>query len=160
VIEIVEAGRERLDDIEPLWHALVEHQGPLLPALGPARERADAWARRRAHYEALLAKEGAFVLIAERDGRPVGYVTVEPSSPSQTWQLDAAATIETLLVLPEERGAGIGSRLLEAVRERVRAAGATHLGLGVVATNEGALRFYRRHGFAPAFVEMIAALQD
>ena len=158
MIEIVEAGRERLDDIEPLWHALVVHQGPLLPALGPVRERADSWGRRRAHYEALLAKQGAFALIAERDGRAVGYVTVEPSSPSQTWQLDRAATVETLLVLPEARGEGVGSRLLDTVRERVHAAGFTHLGLGVVATNEGALRFYRRHGFEPAFVEMISRI--
>jgi hypothetical protein len=32
----------------------------------------------------------------------------------------------------------------------------THLGLGVVAGNEDAIRFYRRHGFEPAFIEMIA----
>jgi ribosomal protein S18 acetylase RimI-like enzyme len=44
------------------------------------------------------------------------------------------------------------------VLERVREAGATHLGLTAVATNDGALRFYRRHGFAPAFVEMVARL--
>ena len=156
--EIVRAGAERLDDIEPLWHALVVHQGPMLPVLGQPRERADAWARRRNHYEQLLAREGAFALIAEKDARAVGYAMVEPASPSQSWRVEAAATLETLLVLPEARGSGIGSALLERVKAEVRSAGATHLGLGVVVANEAAVRFYRRHGFEPVFVDMITRL--
>jgi ribosomal protein S18 acetylase RimI-like enzyme len=157
-IEIVEAGADRIEELEPLWHALVQHHAVVAVGLGEPRERADAWARRRVHYEELLAKPGAFALIAERDGVPVGYAMVEPDRPSQSWQIDAAATLETLVVLPEARGAGIGTRLLEAVKERVRAAGVTHLGLGVVAANENAIRFYRRHGFEPAFVDMVTRL--
>jgi GNAT superfamily N-acetyltransferase len=157
-IEIVEAGAERIEDLEPLWHELVVHHSRVMRVLAPPRERADAWARRRRHYEALLAKPGAFALIAEREGVPVGYAMVEPGQPSQSWQIDNAATLETLVVTPDARGDGIGSALLERVREKVRDAGVTHLGLGVVATNDDAIRFYRRHGFEPAFVDMIAQL--
>ena len=155
MIAIAEAGPERIDELEPLWHELVRHHASVMRALGPPRERADAWARRRPHYEELLAKPGAFALIAERDGTPVGYAMVEPSRPSQSWQVDRAATLETLVVVPAERGAGVGSALIDAVRERVGAAGVTHLSLGVVATNERAIRFYRRHGFEPAFLELL-----
>lgn len=158
MIEIVKAGAERVDDLEPLWHALVVHHGPMLPALGPAREREDSWQRRRRHYAELLAKPGGFALLAQDAGALVGYAMVEPSSPSYTWRLEATATLETLVVLPEARGRGVGAGLLERAREEARAAGATHLGLGAVAANEGAIRFYRRHGFEPAFVELIVRL--
>jgi ribosomal protein S18 acetylase RimI-like enzyme len=158
VIEIVEAGPDRIDELEPLWHELVLHHSRVMRALGPTRERTDAWTRRRRHYEQLLAKPGAFALIAERDGVPVAYAMVEPATPSQSWRIDASATLETLVVAPDARGEGIGTALIEQVRERVRAAGVTHLGLGVVATNEEAIRFYRRHGFEPVFVDMISRI--
>jgi ribosomal protein S18 acetylase RimI-like enzyme len=157
-IEIVEAGAERLDDLEPLWHALVQHHGAVADGLGEPRERADTWARRRRLYQELLAKDGTYALIAERDGAPIGYAMVSLSRPSMTWTIDHSANLETLAVLPEARGAGVGTQLVEAVKDRMRAAGVTHLALGVVATNDAAIRFYRRHGFQPAFLEMLARL--
>jgi ribosomal protein S18 acetylase RimI-like enzyme len=157
-IEIVEAGAERLDDLEPLWHALVQHHAAVAVGLGEPRDRADSWERRRRLYEDLLAKDGTYALIAERDGAPVGYAMVSLSRPSMTWAIERTANLETIVVLPEARGASVGTRLIDAVKERMRAAGVTHLGLGVVATNDDAIRFYRRHGFQPAFVEMIARI--
>jgi GNAT superfamily N-acetyltransferase len=50
---------------------------------------------------------------------------------------------------------GIGSALLDRAREEARAAGCTHWGLSVVAGNQAAIRFYRRHGFEVAFLEML-----
>jgi ribosomal protein S18 acetylase RimI-like enzyme len=44
------------------------------------------------------------------------------------------------------------------VREELRPAGITHLGLSVLAANERAIAFYRREGFADAFVEMIGPI--
>jgi len=154
---ISRAGPERLDDLEPLWHALAVHHGSVTPELAPLRERADSWARRRAHYEERLAQPGAFLLIAEADdGSPVGYAMVSTGAASQTWAIEAAATLETIVLLPEARGKGLGTALIARVREEVRAAGVTHLLLSVVADNAAAIRFYRRHGFESAFIEMIA----
>jgi ribosomal protein S18 acetylase RimI-like enzyme len=150
------AGVERLDDLEPLWEALRRHHHAVMPSLGPLRERGDSWGRRRAHYENELADPRAYLLLAELDGRPVGYAMVLGGSASQTWAIDSTATLETIVLLPEARGRGVGSQLVERVKEEARAKGVTHLALGVVAGNEDAIRFYRRHGFEPAFVEMIA----
>jgi len=80
MIEIVKAGAERIDDLEPLWHELVLHQRAMLPVLGPVRERADTWERRRRHYAELLAKPGAFALLAVRAGALVGYAMVDSAS--------------------------------------------------------------------------------
>ena len=156
--ELVRAGAERLDDLELLWLALTEHHAAVAPDFGPLRSPAERWRRRRAYYEKQLAEPGAFVIIAERDGRPVGYALVAPSRPSQTWALDRTAMLETISVLPEARGGGVGAALVARAREELRAAGVTHLSLGVVAANERAISFYRREGFQDAFLEMIAPI--
>lgn len=153
---IVKAGAERLDELEPLWETLRQHHHAVMPSYGPLRDSGDSWRRRRANYEEWLAQPGGFVLLAEQDHKVVGYALVAPGSPSQTWAIESAATLETLVLLPEARGSGLGTALMDRVKEEVRAMGVTHLGLGVVAANEDAIRFYRRHGFEPAFLEMIA----
>ncbi len=152
---IVRAGPERIPELEPLWLALAAHHGAIAPEMGELRVPGDSWPRRRELYERVLREPGSFLLIAERDGRAAGYALVTRSRPSFTWRIERAATVETLSVAPEHRGAGIGGALLERVREELRAEGITHWGLTAVATNEAALRFYRRHGLEVAFLEML-----
>ena len=68
--------------------------------------------------------------VAERDGEPVAFLAL------------SAATVDHLYVRPGAQGAGIGSQLLELAQER-RPDGFT---LWVFQRNEGARRFYERHG--------------
>jgi GNAT superfamily N-acetyltransferase len=156
---IERAGAEAIDELEPGWNALREHQGPMLSVLGPAREREASWALRRAKYVRVLADDG-FLLVAREHGRAIGYAMVAVArDASHNWAVDAAASVETLCVLPGHRGAGLGSALMDRVREEARAAGLDLLLLGVVAGNEGAERFYARQGFEPAFIEMAQRLR-
>jgi GNAT superfamily N-acetyltransferase len=71
------------------------------------------------------------VLVAERDGRPVGFAAVDGD-----W-------LEQLYVAPEVFGTGVGRRLLDAVKD-ARPGG---LSLHVFARNERARRFYEAAGF-------------
>jgi len=142
-----------LDLLEPLWSALRLHHASVAPGFGAPRERADSWQRRRSEYEQWLGDPGAFALVAGRSGKLLGYAMVRPRRPSPTWPLaEPAAELETLSVLPEERGQGVGSALLEAVRGELATRGATALSLLVVAGNDEALRFYERHGFSTAAI--------
>jgi GNAT superfamily N-acetyltransferase len=137
-----------LDLLEPFWNALREHHAAVVPELGSPRPREESWRRRRQQYERWLSEPGSFALIAERAGRPVGYAMVHLRHGSPTWPLsERAGELETLSVLPEERGAGVGSALLAAVRKELAQLGATELSLHVVPTSHDALRFYERHGF-------------
>jgi ribosomal protein S18 acetylase RimI-like enzyme len=74
-----------------------------------------------------------------------------------TWLADTWATgevvaeIESLSVLPEYRGRGLGSRLLEDLHERLRAQGVTDFVLGALAGNADAIRLYERHGYRPTW---------
>jgi ribosomal protein S18 acetylase RimI-like enzyme len=137
-----------LDLIAPLWNALREHHVKVTPQLGEPRSRDESWQRRRSEYETWLGDEDSFVLLAERLGAGVGYAMVHVRSGSPTWPLsERAGEIETLSVLPDERGQGTGSALLEAVRDELGGHGISELSLHVMHTNKDAMRFYERHGF-------------
>lgn len=144
-----------LDRLEPLWSALRLHHASIAPGFGPPRERSDSWRRRREEYGRWLAEPGAFALVAERLSEPAGYAMVRPRHGSATWPLsEPAAELETLSVLPSERGQGIGSALLDAVGAELAASGISALSLLAVAGNDQAIQFYERHGFKTAAIWM------
>jgi ribosomal protein S18 acetylase RimI-like enzyme len=120
---------------------------PELAVLGEVRAEADSWAVRRELYEEWLGDPDAFVLIAESDGGPVGYAMVQLRGPEETWATgDRVAELETLAVLPEHRGKGIGSALVERMHEELRRLGVDHFVVSVIASNADAVRFYERLG--------------
>ena len=148
-----------IDDVErlePLWHALRDHH-VTLPEMLPARTREQSWDVRRRTYEDWLAKDGYTLLIAERDGEPIGYTVVSVSEElPATWDVgDRIAEIETLSVLPTERGTGVGRALTDAAIEVARETGVEAVFVGVAHSNEGAIRFYEREGFEPFYALMV-----
>ena len=149
-MEIVRAGAERIPDLEPLWESLSRHHAdvaPELAVLGEVRAEADSWAVRRDLYEDWLKDPEAFVLIAESQGQAVGYAVVQVRGPEETWATgDRVAQLETLAVLPGHRGQGIGSALVERMHEELRRLGASHFVVSVIASNDDAVRFYKRLG--------------
>ncbi len=154
-LRIVQAGHERIDDVELLWKALHAHHVAVAPELGESRTPQESWRRRRAHYERWLAEAGAFLLIAETSREPIGYAVVRLIAGSETWQTaDQVAEIESLCVLPEHRGQAIGTALLAAIDRRLRDAGVAEVSLAVVATNVEAIRFYERHGLRPRTIDV------
>lgn len=58
--------------------------------------------------------------------------------------------LEDMVVRPDRRRAGLGSRLLEHAVAQARAQGLTRITLLTDRTNEEAQRFYGRHGFCPS----------
>lgn len=147
--EIRRITASELDLIEPLWNALREHHASVTPDLGQPRSRKESWERRRGQYERWLESSDSFALLAERSGEGVGYAMVHVRDGSPTWPLgERAGEIETLSVLPGERGRGTGTALLEAVRRELGGLGISELSLLAISTNHDAIRFYERHGFA------------
>jgi ribosomal protein S18 acetylase RimI-like enzyme len=149
--EITRHGPEVVDELRPFWLAMVAHHGEVAPEMGPLRPDDDSWAMRRAHYERQLARSGAFVLLARVAGRAVGYALTTLEDASPTWsEPDGWAEIDSLALLPEARGRGIGEALIERVQAEVGEA--TELRLYAMAGNADALRFYERAGFETAIL--------
>jgi len=163
-VRIVWAGPERIGDLEPLWKSLYGHHrsvDPMIPGVA-LRGEEESWSLRRAEYVQWLAEPDAFALIAEEEeGRAVGYALVHFRE-----QDDSRVTggrfgeLESLAVLPEARGRGIGTALMAAVYRELRALGVGELEIGVLVTNDGARRFYEREGFRPWLVKYFGPLPE
>jgi ribosomal protein S18 acetylase RimI-like enzyme len=147
--------------LEPLWNALREHHAAVAPELGPPRPREESWRRRRQEYETWVVQPGSFALVARRGGAPIGYAMVRIQEGPATWPLgERTGELETLAVLPGERGAGVGEALLEAVRNELRRLETTELSVHVVAANAAGVRFYERHGFKPFALALTATIKQ
>jgi GNAT superfamily N-acetyltransferase len=156
------AGAERLPELEPLWSTLNATHARLAPELAglPARSAPESWALRRALYELWLAEDGAFLLLAEEDGVAVGYALVRLAGPLQGWaSRDRIGVVESLSVLPDRHGNGIGTRLLDAVAAELEAAGVDSLEIANLARNADAARLYDRRGLRLAFEHRIGPVR-
>jgi GNAT superfamily N-acetyltransferase len=93
-------------------------------------------------------------LIAEEDGRPVGFVFCVLGDRSRQ-----TAHVTDIYVRPDARNKGIGQALLAGILEPARSAGLDHASLEVLIRNSDARRLYERLGFAPMDVFMVAPLE-
>ena len=143
-----------LELVAPVWASLLAHHGEVEPEL-PIRPAAESWPMRRADYELWLAEAGSFALVAEEDGEAAGYAVVHLQGPDETWiTSDRTAELETLAVMPDRRGAGIGAALMDAVDEELGRLGAVDLWVAVVSANTDAVRFYERRGMRSYMLRM------
>jgi ribosomal protein S18 acetylase RimI-like enzyme len=70
-----------------------------------------------------------------------------------TWQTgDRIGEIESLSVLPEYRGSGLGSELLDRLETHLRERGVDDFMLGALAGNADAIRLYQRRGYTPTWL--------
>ena len=153
-ITIERLPAERLDELEPLWHAMLD-QVVLEDSVVPIRPAAESWPLRRAVYVELLQRPEAFALVARRGEDLIGYAMVKIEDADAVWYTGSLqANLESLALLPDERGKGLGTRLLDAVDEELAKLRVTDLTIGVDVNNTGAKRFYERRGFKGGFLLM------
>ena len=114
-----------------------------------AYERAAFEGTREALRAALDASSPRlFAWLAECDGAAVGYASA--SFEYSTWQAREFLHMDCLYLREHARGAGVGRALFEATVAHARAFGCAELQWQTPAWNDGAARFYRRIGAAPA----------
>jgi GNAT superfamily N-acetyltransferase len=146
--------------LRPLWLALHHIHQQADPELAPHVDDETSWRKRQALYERCLASPDALLLLLRRDGDLIGYamVAVEPDGAvlwDDTWQVgEKVAELETVFVVPAERGRGLGSLLLDIVDAELEARGIHDLAIGAVPGNTAALRLYERRGFLPSWTIM------
>ena len=83
-----------------------------------------------------------FLLLARRDGAPVGCVGVRVLSPD-------TGELHRLFVQPQSRGAGLGLRLLTEATGRSQSIGWSRLVLNTLPTMTAARSLYDANGYAP-----------
>jgi len=74
---------------------------------------------------------------------------------SDTWVAgDRTPELETLVAVPEQRGKGIGTLLLDRVEPELGRLGITDIIIGSLPSNTKTLDMYRRRGFEPTWLLM------
>jgi GNAT superfamily N-acetyltransferase len=109
----------------------------------PARTRQEQGLR------LILESSQVGIIFAARDeGEVVGMVSLLFTV--STAEGGPACWLEDMVVRPDRRGSGLGSRLLQHAIDHARSSGFVRITLLTDRGNEGAIRFYERHGFRPS----------
>ncbi|WP_433245117.1 N-acetyltransferase family protein [Streptosporangium sp. CA-135522] len=108
-------------------------------------------------FAAALEAPDRLVLVAEDGGRIVGHLTGSLSGPTPMRPI-TVATLGSIYVRPAHRGQKVGAGLVAEFRAWARLHGALYAGVTAYASNEAAVRFYERNGFAMRSVVLESAL--
>lgn len=115
------------EDFEILWRM---DQACFLPGI----------AYSKAELKSFMRHRGSFTLVAAdgNSGKLAGFIVAYGGPMGHVITID---------VDPSARRSGVGSLMLRAAEERLRAAGASAVGLETAVDNRAALSFYKRHGY-------------
>ncbi|MEF8831203.1 MAG: GNAT family N-acetyltransferase [Halobacteriales archaeon] len=148
--------RGTLDDLADVLDAWVSLAAEQRDHGSTLRADANRDAMREAIGGRLLSGD---VVVARDGGDLVGFVSfgVETGDLERT---RSRGVVRNIWVRPDRRGEGIGGDLLALAERRLVEAGAEAVALEVMADNDAARRFYRRHGYEPHRVEMMKEGDD
>ena len=124
-----------------------------MPELAPYVSDSETWAERSKLYRSLLARPETALFLALDGERLIGYALLVVMPAEETWVADTwrtgprVAEVESISVLPEYRGKGIGSALLDRLEAEIEAHGVEDVVIGVLPGNTDAIRLYERRGF-------------
>jgi [ribosomal protein S18]-alanine N-acetyltransferase len=115
------------EDFETLWRM---DQECFPPGISYSKQELKAYMRQR----------GSFTLVATSvdESKVAGFIVVHDGPTGHVITIDVDTTA---------RRAGVGSSLLRAAEDRLRASGARVVGLETAVDNASALSFYKRHGY-------------
>ncbi|HZQ95710.1 MAG TPA: N-acetyltransferase [Candidatus Sulfotelmatobacter sp.] len=117
-------------DFEILWRM---DQECFPPGIAYSKQELRAYIRHR----------GAFTLVAlgpgQGEAEAAGFIVAHSG---------LTGHIVTIDVSPASRRAGVGSALIRAAEQRLRAGGSRAVGLETAVDNLSALSFYKRHGYS------------
>lgn len=120
--------------------------GPLVPrqVLGPFLDRD----RAAVQVRELMRSRDTLLLVGPSTGVVQGFALTYMARSPEPW-------LESLHVMREERGRGLGKQLIRETAKRLLAAGYGGMSLGVILGNDRAARFYEHLGGVPVGVEPV-----
>ncbi|MCT2281265.1 GNAT family N-acetyltransferase [Micromonospora chalcea] len=133
-VRIRQAGPDDAQVVDALVREIAAHEGES-EHVGATPDR----------WREVLGRADVTVLLAERDGETLGYVSAQRRL--HMWSGEDILALDDLFVRAEARDGGVGRRLMTALAERA-AAERLVIRWEVKPENEAAQRFYRRLGGA------------
>ena len=135
--------REEVDEVGKLWFELVTFHRDLSDMMPiPAGDGAERYAAR---IRWSVDDNHVQTFVAEDEGRLVGYVfgTVVDLLP-ETFKDERAGILGDIYVTADKRGTGVGTALVQAMKDWFKLRGVSHYELHVAAMNEQGIRFWEK----------------
>ena len=111
------------------------------------------------YYGSRTVADNATVLLAEIDGRVVGFAYMEYEPVLYAELATRVAWLHDIFVEPDSRSAGAGNALIEALRNEAKNSGANKVLLSVAVKNSYAQQFFERSGFRTTMLEMMLDIE-
>ena len=148
-------ARADLEDAYGLFLAFLQQDPHYLDVAGVYGD-AGPGALRRALDLFLARPELGFVWVARRGAEVVGCCVVCYAISTSRGAI--VARLDDVNVRPGLEGQGVGSAMMAALKEELRAHGVERIDTATHFDNPGARRFYERHGFASLREERMSCL--
>ncbi len=135
--------REEVDEVGKLWFELVTFHREISDMMPiPAEDGAERYAAR---IRWSVDDNHVQTFVAEDEGRLVGYVfgTVVDLLP-ETFKDERAGILGDIYVSTDKRGTGVGTALVQAMKDWFKLRGVSHYELHVAAMNEQGIRFWEK----------------
>ena len=94
-----------------------------------------------------LQNENSDFYFAKEGSDIVGYLKLNRKDAQNEFKDDISLEVERIYVDSDNQGNGLGTKLIEKVKEIAKQSGFTYVWLGVWEKNPAAIRFYERNGF-------------
>lgn len=105
-----------------------------------------------------LVKPNIIILVAERDGKVIGYTYSGVEGNDYMALRGPAGAVYDIVVDPAYRKQGVGRMLLDATLDALKARGAPRVVLSTAEQNHSAQRLFDRAGFRRTMIEMTREL--
>ena len=147
---------EEIDEIQQLYaQQILADDNPLTAIRITPKQH--AWEMRRLRQQ-LIADQRYLPFVAfegdDNDAKMVGYTAAIIEHQASLFNVQTVASIDELWVLPDHRGRGIGSALMETLFEAIDALGIEWVKVQMPVNNEETRHFFDKIGFVQKTVEM------
>ena len=142
--------KARIEDLQRLLdfeQGIVEAERPFDPTL----------IETHFHYyniEEMLHRDDCAIVVAETDGKLIGSGSARVQEGKPYNSFEQYAFLGFMYIAPECRGAGINSKIIDALVDWATSKGLAEVRLQVYSENMNALRAYEKVGFKPLLTEM------
>ena len=147
---------EEIDEIQQLYAQQIQADDNPLTAIRITPKQ-HAWEMRRLRQQ-LITDQRYMPIVAllgeGKDAQIVGYTAAIIEHQASLFEVQMVASIDELWVVPEHRGRGIGSALMEELFEQIDALGIEWVKVQMPVNNEETRSFFDKIGFVQKTVEM------
>ncbi len=155
-MQFVEADETALGTLTELWYALATEMEPYSDLNDLVYSSVDEVSEDG--FRRQLESDSVSNVLLQESGETIGFLTLsEGTHPSREYR--EYLKLVNLFVKPEHRNQGYGTEAVDWVKEQAAERGCDHLKVSFEVNNDGARRFYGRHGFEEKQIESVYRLE-